>query len=107
MSKITGLIKAVWLGDVPLVISYWIFGVLFSNASVVLFYEVANAFNSRYFLILVVLYASVCWIWILFGVWRSAGKYKGRKAWRYLARVAVILGVFFSIPHIILAVLQR
>jgi hypothetical protein len=39
----------------------------------------------------------VYYAFIMVAIWRSAGRYQGRRIWMTLARVSVILGVVFTL----------
>lgn len=86
-------------GDVSLVVTYWVFGVLIGGV-VARILLAAIEFNysqlamSKNGLLLV---QSFYWViiaysaFILISIWRSAGKYEGSSIWTGLARAAVIL----------------
>ena len=88
-------------GDIPLVVTYWIFGVLIGNVA----FTIANTIIEHnylsivvnpigeYFITVFIWFAVAYGIFTLIAVWRSAGKYQGSSTWAVLARVAVILGM--------------
>jgi hypothetical protein len=97
-----------WRGEIPLWVSYWIFGFLGNIVSVLFVVTVgaalaAQQYNPRLFLCyLVTIWLGIVAIsvWQLVGVWRSANrrieerKRLGKRApWASLAKVAMCLGV--------------
>ena len=42
------------------------------------------------------IYTIIVWV----GLWRSAGRYPGRRIWRFLARFTVVAGIAFAITAI-------
>ena len=102
-----GAVNKLWRGDVPLVISYWVFGViggrilsiptlifenkgLFDKNSDQFYWEVDLAIF-LYFL-LVITYT----VFVYVGIWRSANNYNGEKVWAALAKVMIILGLIIE-----------
>jgi hypothetical protein len=98
-----------WRGELPLWVSYWIFGFL-GNVAVALIPIAAVAiFNtdkgydpSSIFYATIVVWAGVLLvaIWQMVGVWRSATRYTAARAqlgeralWGNLAKIVIILGV--------------
>src|SRR6267142_4194004 len=93
------LIKALWRGDVPLVKTYWLFGVavglLVNVAFIYIEYQPA-AFASAVGHVSVLGLAIFVFIYSAFisvAVWRSANKYQGLQTYVVLAKFAVISGV--------------
>jgi hypothetical protein len=92
-------VKDLWRGDVKLVFTYWVVGVignsLFAVPSVYLdtigfvdeITEGKLIFLGGLFIvsILYAFFTIVC-------IWRSASKYKGRSVWAILAKAAVVFG---------------
>ena len=92
-----------WRGELSLPASYWLVGTLLSICLILLGECCGNALGrlnlsprSLGFWLLAFLTAlSVCTIWQLIGVWRSAGNHiikTKRKGWAVAARVMVVLG---------------
>jgi hypothetical protein len=88
-------------GDIPLSITYWVFGVLFGNVGLQL---ILKKIDTYYFPILtrsigawsITLFYGFVIAYTLFisiAIWRSSGKYQGRKLWGILARVVVIVNI--------------
>jgi hypothetical protein len=97
--KKDNFIVRLFKGDVPLPITYWIFGILIGGvgarillAGIEFNYSQLAMDKNGLFLI-----QSAYWIiiaystFILISIWRSAGKYKGSSIWSGLAIGAVIL----------------
>tara|TARA_B100000029_G_scaffold459116_1_gene489015 strand:+ start:729 stop:1058 length:330 start_codon:yes stop_codon:yes gene_type:complete len=94
------LIKRLWNGEIPLVKTYWIYGVIFSNiAALILFSLMTASIESNFFIgyeiarILTLLIS----VHVIVSIWNSAGKYiKNKKQcnessfWGYAARFAAI-----------------
>ena len=101
-------LRALWRGALPLRLVFWVLNVAVHAAvNAVLAalewwggqaYDEADAFRGPLdlFAVLVVVlyavYAVIAWV----GLWRSAGRYPGRRLWRGLARLAAIAGVVFT-----------
>ena len=101
--KKNNLISSVWSGDAPLLITYWLFGSLVSVILVVIAGEVFPSIDNKSgkLLVLVIL---ICYqIFSTVAIWRSSKKYKGKKIYRHLARIAVCLGWLGSFPNFILS----
>jgi hypothetical protein len=105
-SQPTGLLKTLWRGDAPLVITYWLFGFLGSLVIYGISTELFNAASSKLSKLLLLAFIVTYQVFISVSIWRSSKKYKGKRGYAVLAQVAVFLGWFSSIPKIILAVLQ-
>ena len=88
-----------WNGDVSLVKSYWLVGVLLSAAfgfvSALIILSIGLHFHAVYGLIIPWL------IYTTVGIWRSSDKYKGPKHWAVLAKVAVVLGIIIQFRDIL------
>jgi len=88
-------IRAAWLGQLPLWLTYWILGVGGNMSFVALLlatYGIAgpaaqHALSGLYL-------ASLIWFVFIFGaIWRAAGVYPGRHLWALLARAGVLIGI--------------
>jgi hypothetical protein len=84
-----GGIRAMVRGELSLPVTYWQYSVL----PAIVFQLAARGFG----LSPIVLAVSVCWLiylpFALIGLWRSAGHYRGPRAWAVLARVNVAVVV--------------
>ena len=93
------LIKALWRGDVALVKTYWLFGVVAGIIFNIVFayIEHQSALYSTVlgglFVLALVVFVFAYSIFICFAIWRSANKYRGLQRYAILAKVAVILSV--------------
>jgi hypothetical protein len=94
------LIKRLWGGEVSLGCVFWLYGVLVGFlfnllfAAILLFYASISAsvpFLSAIVWILTIIYF-IYLIFIYLVIWRTAGKYQGKKVWSILARICVVLG---------------
>ena len=97
-----GLLGSLWRGNVPLVITYWGFGVvgtlsIYGIASVII-EAFTNKFLALYLLAMMVFYQ----LFVSVSVWRSSKKYQGKNVYALLAQAAVFIGWFSSIPNVIL-----
>ena len=105
MEKSMDLVRDLWRGNVPLVKTYWLFGVgvgvLFSIASI--YVEYHSAFTTGFGLIFA-LGLSVIHLayvpFILIAIWRSANKYKGLQRYAVLAKFSVVLRVARNITMV-------
>ncbi len=93
------LMKDLWHGDIPLVRTYWLFGVLPT-----IFFNMVFSYIQGQNAIVASRLAAVCFLgmvliyyiysgFIYVAIWRSANKYKGMARYAILAKVAVIFGV--------------
>lgn len=90
-------------GEIPLVITYWVFGVLIGGLS----FRLGNWYLSNNFVEIIRspagsnLVQTFSWVsigfsvFILIAIWRSAARYQGRAVWKYLARLVVIGNTVF------------
>ncbi|MEX1222251.1 MAG: hypothetical protein WEA82_09080 [Idiomarina sp.] len=99
--KKNNLLVALFKGDIPLVITYWVFGVLISGIGIRALMTLLDANYSSLAITesgLLILQGAY-WLlaagsfFILIAIWRSAGKYEGNAVWSVLARLAVVLNV--------------
>jgi hypothetical protein len=91
------LIRDLWFGDVPLVKTYWLFGVVvgvgFAIAFTFIEYQsegLSTGFGPILFIGLIVF----CFIYVIFinvAIWRSANKYQGPRRYAILAKIMVIV----------------
>lgn len=105
-SQPIGLMKTVWRGDAPLVITYWLFGFLGSLVIYGISTELFNAASSKLAKLSLLAFIVAYQVFATVSIWSASKKYKGKRGYAVLAQVAVFLGWFSSIPKIILAVLQ-
>ena len=101
-------IKNFWNGNVPLVISYWVIGVIvnvivsFAIGFIVTFLLIIlGAPNTSINIVL-----HLCLIaWVIFltvGIWRSSDKYPGKKIWPIITKIVLIIGIiYFAVDTII------
>jgi hypothetical protein len=98
-----GLFHRLWLGEVPLAETFWIWGV---GVRVAIFFITAVVSERGPLALTVVLFVVqlTFWAFILVAIWRSAARYRGNRVWADLARVAVGLGVLRTVINVVLAV---
>tara|TARA_B100001250_G_scaffold4405_1_gene3724 strand:- start:67 stop:399 length:333 start_codon:yes stop_codon:yes gene_type:complete len=100
-------VKNFWNGDVPLIISYWVVGVILSWPVGFLI-----GFIVTFIIILIKLPESLIDPlinlgiigWLIFmsvGIWRSADKYAGKKGWAIAAKVLVVIGVLSTLGQML------
>jgi len=83
------IIGRLWCGEVTLVKTYWLWGVL---ANIVLNIVVGlSPLINETLVIIASAFTVVYAIFISVAIWRSATRYEGKVLWKYLAKVAVIL----------------
>tara|TARA_B100000029_G_scaffold438737_1_gene454902 strand:- start:4090 stop:4413 length:324 start_codon:yes stop_codon:yes gene_type:complete len=78
-----------WDGELSLPQSYWVVGVLISipvGALIGVFTAMINAPMNTMYAFFIPWY-----VYIIVGIWRSAGRYKGPKFWAILAKILMIL----------------
>lgn len=91
-------------GDIPLVVTYWVWGVLVGGLA---FLSLAYIVDQNYLRILTLPYGELLlnlfdYTWVAVGIfmwvaiWRSAGKYQGR-FWGPVARLMVVVGVVTTV----------
>ena len=104
-----------WNGDAPLWVSYWIVGVLLSYPAGLIIGFAVGFFSSYFGFTYELMYSLIfigliAWyIFILVGIWRSAGKYQehkyqGHKSWAvvliaWAARISLIIGIISSLGN--------
>tara|TARA_B100001027_G_scaffold93453_1_gene64091 strand:+ start:151 stop:477 length:327 start_codon:yes stop_codon:yes gene_type:complete len=94
-TKKSNLFTSFWNGDVSLVKSYWLVGVILSIVYVLAVTFIVIAIGIPFDSV-IALYIP----WVIYttvGIWRSADKYKGPKHWSILAKVAVIAGIIINL----------
>ena len=81
-----------WRGDVPLATTYWVWG-LAVNVAWLIVIVLTAATDAPMLGLIVSLLALSYAVFITVAIWRSAGRYKGKRIWAELARIAVAIGV--------------
>jgi hypothetical protein len=94
-----GLLGRLWRGDVPLRITYWVYGVL-TNFVWLVFIAFATAANSPSLLLLLVALSLTYYVFIVVAIWRSAGRYAGNRIWGDLARATLALGLIRTVANL-------
>jgi hypothetical protein len=92
-------LSRLWRGDIPLAPAYWGFGIGGRIGFALVLLAISSSPNAQTpigvilgFLVFFafLFYGGV----VLVGIWRSAGRYRGRPAWRTLAQATVVFGWF-------------
>lgn len=101
-----------WRGQIPLIVTFWLFGVAALAALEGLFFYLglanpAGPLAIRAALIVIALnfVTAAYWVFISVGIWRSAGEYEGPQLWTYAARGLVLLAYLWTMVRIGLALL--
>ena len=104
------LIKDLWNGDVSLVITYWLYGVVFVNVfTIVLTYilETTPLADMLSAILMFVVLLLAVYIHMAVSIWNSSAKYIADKKseskstfWGYAARVVLVLGLLRGIAEI-------
>lgn len=86
-------------GDISLPITFlvfgWLIGGIFSITLIVFQHQLSSSQLEKFYPIMLG-YSIFCFIYYVtssVAIWNSAGKYKGRRKWVILAKMAVIIGV--------------
>ena len=94
------IVRSLWKGEIRLVITYWIYGVVGGVVFNVLFalFESTGVYESDEFGVLGVVGLLLLVSWIVYsvlvfvGIWRSANNYQGPGHWAALAKIMVVVG---------------
>lgn len=89
-----------WNGDLSLPMSYWLVGIVFGiilGLVIGLFVGISGMPEIAINIILIPWY-----VYTAVGIWRSSDKYKGKKFWAILAKIAIVLGVISSLSQLLL-----
>lgn len=92
------ILLRLWSGDVRLVITFWVFGVL---ASAVIGVALVIVSISLRLPSLVYIIGFPVLVFQSVAIWRSAKKYQGEVLIRKLAQMAVAIGVLFSMLNLL------
>jgi hypothetical protein len=99
-----------WRGQLPLAVTFWLFGVAALAALEGLFVYLGIAHPTgtigvRTALTFLALNAAtaVYWIFVSVAIWRSAGAYEGPQLWSLLARGLVLVVYLWSMVRIALS----
>ncbi|MGO4388565.1 hypothetical protein AB4Y85_13610 [Microvirga sp. 2YAF29] len=94
-----------WRGELPLWVSYWVFGFLANIVATIFVVAVSGVLSeggdynpTKILIVLVSIWVGIGLIavWQLVGIWRSADRHvsrKGSRVWAGLAKIAVVLGI--------------
>ncbi len=103
------VIKRLWRGEVRLVMTYWVYGLIgFFVYSVVagaligflfLWSDISNETLANLAPFSIIPYD----VFFFFAIWRSASNYEGPVIWSVLAKASVVIGIIVTIGELILA----
>jgi hypothetical protein len=104
------MVSDLWRGQLPLTITFWLFGVAIMATLEWLFvyFGVAHtegslAIRSALTVVALNFVTAVYWIFVSIAIWRSAGAYEGPQIWSLLARGGVLAIYLWSMIRIALA----
>jgi hypothetical protein len=104
-SQRIGLLKTLWRGEAPLVITYWLFGFVGSLVIYGISTELLNVTSNKLVKLSILAVIVAYQVFVTVSIWRASKNYKGKRGYAMLAQAAVFLGWFSSTPKIILAIL--
>ena len=90
------LLIVLWRGAAPLVITYWLFGVVITFIFAGVSRELMMVADSKLLQLCVLQFLLLYQIFISVAIWRSAKNYGGKVVYRRLAQVAVVISWFGS-----------
>ncbi len=100
MSANKNILIRLWSGEVALIKTYWLWGVL---VNIVLSFVIGMApLINQTLAIIISAFAVIYAIFISVAIWKSATRYEGKTLWKYLAKIAVILPLIGIIVSLIL-----
>ena len=85
-------LRRLWCGHISLPITYWIWGVVANFAWRILI-ALAAATNVPTLLLFLVGLHLVYSVFVCVAIWRSSGRYKGKRIWAELARISLAAGI--------------
>ena len=94
-----------WCGDVRLVITYWVFGVLLGWLIGISVGILFVALNVPLYVTSLVMLPPI--IFVLVAIWRSANKYTGPRGWKKAAQMSVVLTIIFYGIDLFLSLVTR
>lgn len=96
-------------GNIRLVITYWVFGmipaIMYNGMGKLIekyYFQLATTSYIEWFFYLYLIFPFIYFPLIYVAIWRSSNKYNGRRLWRWLAKLAVILGAVLLIVNAVL-----
>jgi hypothetical protein len=95
-----GYVRRLWHGYVPLFITYWGWGVLGNVVWGVVGAFAAAARMPLLFMIVVFLNLAYA-VFVSIAIWRSAGRYSGKRIWAELARISVAANMARAMVNLI------
>ena len=95
-----GYLRRLWRGYVPLPITYWVWGVI-ANFAWVIVAALAVATDLLALMLLVLLLQLAYYVFISVAIWRSSGRYRGKRVWAELARISVAAGIAKSVASLV------
>ena len=96
-----GAISKFWRGDVTLVISFWIFGIIGLRLFSLPYY---TYFGEENLLYRAAIYALTIFVYV--GTWKSASNYDGSHWWARLPQTVIIIGVLVEIAAVAMGIIS-
>jgi hypothetical protein len=112
IQSITQLMQRLYSGEVQLVYTYWVFGVVVGNVVPLILLGFLGLVNEPpLFILIISIIALLAWIWFIsVAIWRSAINYNKVRLgsiWADLAKVSVFLGIASIVMRFVFEVLSR
>ena len=112
IQSITQLMQRLYSGDITLVYTYWVFGVVVGNVVPLILLGFLSLVNEPpLFILIISIIALLAWMWfITVSVWRSATNYeKVRQGsnWADFAKLSMFLGIASIVMRFVFEVLSR
>jgi hypothetical protein len=87
-------LKKVWRGEIGLVVTYWLWGVLVANILLgrVLGF-IVDAVENEFLSLLHLVFVIAVNVFATVAIWHSAANYKGQAVWAVLARLTAVVNV--------------
>ncbi len=99
--KVTKYLIKLYKGDIPLYITFWIFGMLIGHLLMTLVNTVVNlymyqiiVYELQWLILLIFIILMLYNIFILIAIWRSSNKYQGKKSNRELAKLCIVFSIY-------------
>jgi|TARA_B110000285_G_scaffold196664_1_gene227796 hypothetical protein len=111
-SMMFSILKEFWLGNLTLSRSYWFFGNILPSIFLAIIFLIISSFHEQPLEAFItnqflptaimgkIVVVSLCLLFFVYifisiiAIWRSANRYEGRKLWKILAKVAIIISGF-------------
>ena len=98
----SGYVGRLWRGEVSLSVTYWVWGVLVNILTRALIVFAVLVTHARSVVLGLGLLYIVYGLFMFVAIWRSAGRYGGRRIWADLARVSLVLVIVVRVAIVLL-----